>query len=163
MDKTKLLSQIPMFSGLHSSCIKTLSDVAKEINVDKGKQVFAQGDPGDAFYIISSGAVRVLKKGSEGYDEVARMSAGEGFGEMALIEDERRSATVEAAEPTHLLQIKRSDLERLLAVDHALAMDTYKAWTKYLSQRLRSTTQTLASTMDSTKQLRKFNYFPETW
>ena len=72
MDKTKLLSQIPMFSGLHSSCIKTLSDVATEINVDKGKQVFAQGDPGDSFYIISSGAVRVLKKGREGYDQVAR-------------------------------------------------------------------------------------------
>ena len=48
MDKTKLLSQIPMFSGLHSSCIKTLSDVATEINVDKGKQVFAQGDEGAA-------------------------------------------------------------------------------------------------------------------
>ena len=163
MDKTKLLSQIPMFKGLHASCIKTLSDVAKEVNVDKGNQVFAQGNPGDSFFVINSGAVRVLKKGSEGYDEVARMGAGEAFGEMSLIEDESRSATVEAVEPTHLIQIKRSDLENLLDSDKALAMETYKAWAKYLSERLRTATKTLASSMDAAKQLRKFNYFPETW
>jgi CRP-like cAMP-binding protein len=164
MEKAKLLGQTLLFRGLGSTYLEKLAGIATEISFEKDKQVFTEGGAGDSLFVIEFGSVRVLKKGSEGYEEVARMGSGEHFGEMALVDSEpRRSGTVEALEHTQLLQIKRRDLEYLLAQDVGLASRVYEALARYLSDRLRLTTKALSSMMDITKQLRKFNYYPESW
>jgi CRP-like cAMP-binding protein len=77
--------------------------------------IFKQGDPGDRFYIIQSGKVRVFRKDSGGLEtELSVLGAGESFGEMALLTGEARSANVEAVEETHLMVLSREQFERIL-------------------------------------------------
>ena len=163
MEKTKLLQQVPLFQDLRGGDLKSIAEIAAEVRCKAHHQVFAEGDVGDSLFVIESGAVRVLKKGREGNEEVARLSSGQHFGEMALIDEEHRSATVEAVEDTKLIQIKRGDWESLLGQNFPLAHQVYTAFTKHLCRRLRQTTKDLTSMMDLAKELRKFNYFPESW
>ncbi|HME42259.1 MAG TPA: cyclic nucleotide-binding domain-containing protein [Syntrophorhabdales bacterium] len=77
--------------------------------------IFKQGDPGDKFYIIRSGKVRVFRKDSSGLEtELSLLGAGESFGEMALLTGEARSASVEAVEETHLMVLSKEQFERIL-------------------------------------------------
>jgi len=77
--------------------------------------VFRQGDPGDKFYIIRSGKVRVFKRGSDGFEtDLSVLGAGESFGQMPLLTDEARSTNVEAMEETHLLVLSKEQFERIL-------------------------------------------------
>ena len=163
MEKTSLLQQIPLFQNLTHGDLKSVAEIAVEVKYKAHQQVFAEGDVGDSLFVVESGVVRVLKKGREGNEEVARLSSGQHFGEMALIDEEHRSATVEAAEDTKLIKIKRADWESLLGQDFPLAYQVNKAFTKHLCRRLRQTTKNLTSMMDLAKELRKFNYFPESW
>jgi CRP-like cAMP-binding protein/rhodanese-related sulfurtransferase len=77
--------------------------------------IFRQGDPGDKFYIIRSGKVRVFKRGSDGFEtDLSVLGAGESFGQMPLLTDEARSTNVEAMEETHLLVLSKEQFERVL-------------------------------------------------
>ena len=77
--------------------------------------IFGQGDPGDRFYVIRSGKVRVFRRDSDGFEtEFAVLGAGESFGEMALVTGEARSANVEAMEETHLMVLSKKQFESIL-------------------------------------------------
>ncbi len=77
--------------------------------------IFRQGDPGDTFYIIRSGKVRVFRRGSDGFEtDLSVLGAGESFGQMALLTGEARSANVEAMEETHLMVLSKEQFERIL-------------------------------------------------
>jgi CRP-like cAMP-binding protein len=163
MEKAKSLQQTPLFHHLEAADLESIAQIAKEVTFEKGQQIIVQGDAGDALFVMKSGAVRVLRKGSQGTEEMARLSAGQHFGEMALIDEERRSATVEAVERSELIKIQRGDMENLMSGDVPLAQRVYKSLAKYLSLRLRQTSKNLTQMMDLAKELRKFNYFPESW
>ncbi len=140
MQKVDLLKQIPLFKGLEQSDLWKISEIATEESLAVGGQVFSEGSAGDSLYAIKYGTVRVLKGGDQ---EVARMGPGQHFGEMALVDDETRSATIDAVEHTELIRIKRDDLEKLLAKEAALGVRVYKAFARYLCLRLRQTTTDL--------------------
>ena len=163
MEKAKSLQQLPLFRHLETADLQSIAQIATEVAFEKGQQIIVQGDVGDSLFVIRSGAVRVLRKGGQGNEEMARLNSGQHFGEMALIDEERRSATVEAVERTELIKIQRRDLENLLVQDVSLAQRFYKSLAKYLSLRLRQTSKDLTQMMDLAKELRKFNYFPESW
>jgi CRP-like cAMP-binding protein/rhodanese-related sulfurtransferase len=77
--------------------------------------IVRQGDPGDKFYIIHSGKVRVFKKDSDGFDtELSMLGAGDSFGEMALLTGETRLANVEAVEETRLMVLSKEQFEGIL-------------------------------------------------
>lgn len=77
--------------------------------------IFRQGDPGNSFYVIRSGKVRVFRRDSDGFEtELSVLGAGESFGEMALVTGEARSANVEAMEETHLMVLSKEQFERIL-------------------------------------------------
>ncbi|MGO9136459.1 MAG: cyclic nucleotide-binding domain-containing protein [Syntrophales bacterium] len=77
--------------------------------------IFRQGDPGDKFYIIHSGKVRVFRKDADGLEtDLSVLGAGESFGEMALLTGEVRSANVEAVEATCLLVLSKEKFELIL-------------------------------------------------
>lgn len=77
--------------------------------------IFRQGDPGDSFYVIRSGKVRVFRRDSDGFEtELSVLGAGESFGEMALVTGEARSANVEAMEETHLMVLPKEQFERIV-------------------------------------------------
>ena len=163
MDKIDSIKRIPLFADLSNDDVKKLADIAEEVSLNKGEKVFTERDIGDSLFMITSGSVRVIKKGSEGGEEIARLNSGQHFGEIAIIDKDNRSATVETLEDTKLIKIEHGKLEAFLAQDEDLACRTYKSFAKYLCRRLRQTTKDLTHMMDITKQLRKYNYYPEGW
>ena len=78
-----------------------------------GTIIFRQGDPGDRYYIVQSGKVRVFREDAAGLEtELSVLGAGESFGEMALLTGEARSASVEALEETRLRVLSKEQFER---------------------------------------------------
>ncbi len=98
--------------------VEKRDELAKAVEhqvVAAGTIIFRQGDPGDRFYIVQSGKVRVFRKDAGGLErELSVLGAGKSFGEMALLTGEARSANVEALEETHLMALSREQFERIL-------------------------------------------------
>jgi CRP/FNR family cyclic AMP-dependent transcriptional regulator len=140
-----------LFQGLDNDDLYLLSQIATEEMFPMTYHVFDEGTIGDSFFIIKYGTVAVIK----GNEEVARMCEGQHFGEMALIDNETRSATITTVERTELIRIKRQDLEKLLAQDDALGMRVYRVLARYLCNRLRQTTADLAFMREVSKRQRE--------
>jgi CRP-like cAMP-binding protein len=100
----------------------------RAIRVFKGFEIIRQGDPGDAFYLIATGKVSVwMNKGSEKV-KLAELRADDFFGEMALISNEPRNATVTAEGQTELFVLQKSDFEKILLKNPAIAGKLRKAY-----------------------------------
>ena len=117
-----LLRQLPLFAPLPAFELEAVARAATEVSVADGDVVIRAGDPGDRFYAIADGSFRIVRDGRP-VDTVAR---GDGFGEIALLADVPRTATVTAIGPGALLAIDRDPF--LLAITgHAPAHEA--AWT----------------------------------
>jgi CRP-like cAMP-binding protein/rhodanese-related sulfurtransferase len=113
--KENAFSRNPLFADIPKSIVHEITQIAQEKVVPAHTIVFRQGDPGDSFYIINSGAVRVFRKGREGVEiELARLGQGDSFGEIALLTGEPRSGYVEALEKTHLTVISKDQFDQIL-------------------------------------------------
>ena len=98
-----LLLVDPIFAPLPLATLERLAQDLAVIEVGPGRELIVQGEAGDRFYLIDSGRVEVIRDGVRLCDQ----GPGESFGEIALIRDEPRSATVRALEPTCLLALER--------------------------------------------------------
>jgi MFS family permease len=105
VEPLELLRGIPIFAPLPQPAIERLASVAAEAQVPAGTTIFYQGDPGDRFYLIADGTATV---GVDG-EEKARLARGDFFGEIALLRDVPRTATVAAIEPLRLYALERDD------------------------------------------------------
>lgn len=104
-DDIRLLRRVPMLRPLPVPVIEQLALRVTHVEVPAEETVFEAGDVGDRFYVIARGSVRVLDR-----DRVVRvMHAGEGFGEIALLGDTRRTMTIATEGPTELCRINRAD------------------------------------------------------
>jgi CRP-like cAMP-binding protein len=113
-----LLQKVPIFQGLPTADLERIATLMRGRTAAPGEMIFGEGDPGDRFYIVHSGAVEVVKERPRGDNErLAIKRAGEAFGEMALLTESPRSATVRALEPTNLLYATREQFENLLGGD----------------------------------------------
>lgn len=109
------LRKAPVFSGLSSEFLEDLKDKVSIIPFKKGDLIFRQGSDGDAFYLVRYGFVKITLADSRGLEKVvAYLGEGHYFGEMALIGDEKRSATASALNRTELIKISRKDFEAIL-------------------------------------------------
>ncbi len=92
-----LLLSMPLFSSLPSAQLKKVSLIATERTIPANEMLFRQGDTGDSLFIIISGQVKVFRTGSDGVETVlAHRGPSDSIGEMALLTDEPRSASVRA-------------------------------------------------------------------
>jgi hypothetical protein len=98
-----VLRGVPLLAPLAGPVLERLAIDAREVRVAAGQVVFAQDAPGDSFYVIADGEVDVSVDGSH----VRRQGRGESFGEIALLRDTPRTATITASEPTTLIAIDR--------------------------------------------------------
>ncbi len=147
-----ILSGIDLFSGLPLSHLRRVVDIGVEQQVKKGKNVFAEGDKGDDFYVILEGAVRISRiVPGMGEEALAVLREGAYFGEMSLLDDAPRSATVIAHESLLLFVINRQDLEDLLFVDRDLAYEMLWNFVRTLSRRLRATNDKMTFLATSNK------------
>jgi len=98
------------------------------IRAQKGYEIIKQGDPGDAFYLIAKGRVSVMVKKGFKTVKAATLGADDFFGEMALISNEPRSATVVAEEVTELFVLQKHDFDQILMKNPAIAQEIRKAF-----------------------------------
>jgi CRP-like cAMP-binding protein len=147
-----LLRQIPLFSALSNSDLFHFADRLVVEVVPSDTVIVEEGLPGSALYIIQKGRVKVISHILSSGEEIrlAELESGHYFGEMSLLTNEPRSATVIAMEETHLLRLEKEDFELLLNREPIL----YKTLGLILSQRLKETTQ---KRMQAEEQLRQNN------
>lgn len=101
-----VLAQVPLFRDLPARDIKTLAATARERQFMTGERLLTEGENGAGLYVIISGKVRVTRRNTSGEDvELGTYEQGAVLGEMSLLDDLPRSATVTAVEPTRTLVI----------------------------------------------------------
>ncbi|HXG50356.1 MAG TPA: SLC13 family permease [candidate division Zixibacteria bacterium] len=114
-DVAESIRSIPIFSGLSREDIAKILGKMDEVSLGPGVTVFAQGDEGDAFYLIQSGAVQVVIAGPSGRSEIiAVLGPQDWFGEMALLSGEPRSATIVTIKDTALWKLSRDAWNELI-------------------------------------------------
>jgi CRP-like cAMP-binding protein len=110
-----VLQGVPLFQGLPRADLERIARLVRGRKVEAAELVFREGDPGDKFYIVFSGSVEIIKERPRGDNErLAVKRAGEAFGEMSLLSDAPRSASVRATEQTQLLAVSRDQFDELL-------------------------------------------------
>lgn len=90
------LGQVPMFRSCSEEQLDVLARLGSTVVADAGRDIFTEGDVGDGFYVIATGAATVHRGGVE----VARLAPGDYFGELSLFDPAPRNATVHAVEDT---------------------------------------------------------------
>jgi len=137
---TEILAQIDLFNSVPQTHLRRVVELGVEEQYKAGATVFGEGSPGDKFYLIVEGAVRISRMvAGMGEEALAVLHAGAYFGEMSLIDDAPRSATAVCHERCRLFVVHRKDLEDLLFVDRDLAYELLWNWVRTLSRRLRAT------------------------
>jgi nucleotide-binding universal stress UspA family protein len=110
LEVTELLGRTPIFSGLTQSDLERISQMARVRIHQPGDVIVREGDRTGGFFIVTSGKVAVTKGMDSSRSTVlAELGPGEFFGEIAVLSDQPRSATVQAVEPTECVTIRRSD------------------------------------------------------
>ena len=135
-----LLEGVDWFASLTREDIDALAGSAITVRLEPGETVFEEGDAGDRCFVVQSGAVKVLRRIGDGRRiTLARLGAGSVFGELALFEGDRRSATVQAAEES--IVVSRGGAE----VSEALRRDPEASFgmAVMLANRLRASNERL--------------------
>jgi CRP/FNR family transcriptional regulator, cyclic AMP receptor protein len=113
-----LLSTVPLFSGCSKKELRQIAGLADEIDLKSGKVLTRQGAPGREFFVLLEGTVDVVRDGKQ----VATLGAGDFFGELALVSNIPRTATVTATSPIRTLVVVDRDFRRLLKEDATIAV-----------------------------------------
>ena len=99
--KIDLLKRVPLFANCSKAELGSIALLADELDLPEGKVVTTEGDPGREFFVLVEGTADVRRKGRK----VNAMSAGDFFGEIALVSNRPRTATVTATSPLHVLVV----------------------------------------------------------
>jgi CRP-like cAMP-binding protein len=108
--KVELIKGVPLFSQLGRGELDEVASIADEIDLAEGKELTVEGQPGREFFVIIEGDAAVR----QGDREINRLGAGDFFGEIALVEDRPRTATVVAETPIRALVITDRSFRTLL-------------------------------------------------
>ncbi len=133
VEKALFLKSAPLFAALDSEELAALADIAAEQEYQAGEIIFEQGQVAHHLYMIVRGKVDVFYRAASKEHPVAVLGEKECFGEMAILDDEPRSATVRAAEPTMVLKIERDSFYELIHERPQISFAIFKI----LSHRLR--------------------------
>lgn len=103
------LKEVPFFNSLGKKELRAIAQQTDELDVKAGKELATEGDFGHEFFIIRSGTAEVVQKG----EHVRDLGPGDFFGEIALLEEDRRTATVRAKEPMNVIVMSRQSFRQL--------------------------------------------------
>lgn len=140
-DVVELLRRVPLFSELSDPELERIAQVAIPRSYPNDTRVFHEGDPGDACFIVRTGSCRVTREHPDGRAiTLANLGPGAIFGELAMLDGEARSASVEATEDTDLLALPASDMRALIREHPQMAEKLVVA----LTRRLREANERIA-------------------
>jgi CRP-like cAMP-binding protein len=108
--KVDLLRGIPLFANCSKRDLNSVSAIADEIDLNEGKELTRQGKPGREFFVLVEGTADVVKNNRK----ISTLKAGDFFGEIALVSDAPRTATVRASSPVRALVVTERNFKRLL-------------------------------------------------
>ena len=139
---TTVLRTVPLFAGFPDEQLRVIASVVSRRNVPRGTIVIVEGDPTDSLYIIIAGRLKVMMSDSEGKEVIlAMLGPGEYFGEMGLIDDSPRSATVMAVEPCELIVVTKREFKKILSENFDMAETVMRG----LVRRLREADRKIGS------------------
>ena len=135
------LRQVPLFGSLDDSAAKQLCELLETLDCEAHKVLFRAGDAGDAMYLIESGKVRICVQATDGHEvTLTELGRGDFFGEMALLDGQRRSANAVVAEDVRLAVLSREHfLSFIMGGNPNVALEMLTA----LANRLRHTDERL--------------------
>lgn len=138
----EVLRKVPLFATMREGDILAFAELVRERSFPKGSVIVFEDDPGDALYLVARGQVKVVLIGEDGR-EVILSVLGEGnfFGEMSLIDEKPRSATVIAMVDSVVLVLRREDFQARLRTSPEIAI----ALLRELSRRLRRADEKIGS------------------
>jgi CRP/FNR family transcriptional regulator len=150
-DTALLLARVPVFEELTEDDLRRVADVSVPRAFGAGDVVFREGDDSDTCYVVQSGHARALREHVDGRQiTLATFGPGDIFGELAMFDDERRSATVEAIDALEVTGILGPDMRRLMREHPDIAVQLSIA----LGRRLRAANERLARQSFQTVQSR---------
>ncbi len=142
-EEVDLLRQIPLFSKIDPSKLKLLAFTSERLTFGSGQDLFQQGDVGDTAYIIIDGEAEVLVDSPSGQLSVAKLGKNDLVGEIAILIDVPRTATVRAASELTTLAIPKDQFFRMITEYPQMAIEIMRE----LAQRLEKTTGQLRAAM----------------
>jgi CRP/FNR family transcriptional regulator, cyclic AMP receptor protein len=131
--RAELLAGCPLFKGIDADGIAKLAELTTPVDFPSGHVIAREGEIGTGFFVIVSGAVRVVRDGAV----VARLGPGEFFGELSVLDGMPRNATVAADGPTSCLALASWDFEKVLLEEPALTLAILRG----VARRLREVTE----------------------
>ncbi len=146
-----LLSQVPVFETLAEADLARVIDVAVPRRFEPNRVIFREGDESDTCYVVRAGHARAVREHADGRTiSLAHFGPGDIFGELAMFDDERRSATVETLDEVEAIAILGSDMRRLLREHPDIAVKLVIS----LGRRLREANERLTRQSFQTVQSR---------
>jgi HEAT repeat protein len=133
VERIRFLRNVPLFKGLSPEDLMKLAEIAEPVQYVSGQLIFSKGDPGDVMCVVARGRVEIRSQGVL----IATQGPNDFFGELAIFDQEARSADAFCAEDTELLEIGGADLEALMERRPEIAREVIRV----LARRLRKTTQ----------------------
>ena len=150
-EEFELLRRVPIFAEIEPAKLKLLAFMSERVGFDPGKRLVQQGDPADAAYLIIDGHAEVILETPAGPVVVATLGANETVGEMGILGDVPRNATVRAKDRVIVLRISKEPFMRMVREFPNMAVSIMRE----LAQRLDATNQQLSAALAEVKRLRE--------
>lgn len=133
----EIIAAVPLFNGLPDEQLHEIRKIAVSRQFGKGETVFSEGDPGDGFYVVTEGLIKIYKLSTEGKEQILHIfGIGEPFGEVPVFTGQQFPANAEALAKSRLLFFPRIDFVELITKNPSLALNMLAV----LSMRLRQFT-----------------------
>ena len=148
-DTKRRLSETAVFRDMPQEMVEEIARVVEARVLPARTKIFERGDPGDSFWVIESGMVRVFRSDNEGVEiTLSKLGPGQSFGEMALLTGEARSASVETLEETQALVLTKEQFDLVLKSHPEVSLTFIKqlsGWLKRDEQALETEARRLVA------------------
>lgn len=138
-DLFALIQSIPLFKNLNKSNVRLLSELLHHRSYQANEYIFHQGDPGNALYIVIEGTINIVQTSENGSDiPLVKLKGGDFLGELALVDDDIRSASAIASSNSKLAAIFKSDLDSFMKKHPNAGVEIMRNMSIVLSKRIKS-------------------------